>query len=68
MKIFLIVLFIVVISVSVMACDDGKDGVMGLTGPSGVEELTSSACASDEVLTSTTDAGGVVTLTCVAPE
>jgi len=67
MKKLLTVFFLVAISVSVIACEDGKDGVMGITGPSGVEELNSEACASGDVLETTVDGSGVVTLTCVTP-
>jgi len=68
MKKFLTLFFLVAISFSVIACEDGKDGVMGITGPSGVDELASTTCNEGDVLTSITDgSSGVVTLTCVTP-
>lgn len=64
---FLTMFFLLAISFSVIACEDGKNGVMGITGPSGVEELTSEACALGDVLETAVDGSGVVTLTCVTP-
>lgn len=64
MKKILILIFLVAISLSVFACD-GDDGVNGLTGPSGVGELTQTTCGDDKVLKSVPHATtGVVTLTC----
>lgn len=65
----LIILFVVALSFSVVACDgeDGKNGVMGITGPSGVDELSVITCAPGEALESVREDNGTVTLTCVAP-
>ena len=64
---FLTMFFLLAISFSVVACEDGENGAMGITGPSGVEELTSETCASGDVLETTVDGSGVITLTCVTP-
>jgi len=65
-KKFLTVFFLVAISVSVMACADGDDGAMGLTGPSGVDALATTTCDPGEVLEATDD-GSKVTWACVTP-
>ena len=67
MKKLLIVIFLVAISVSVVACEDGKNGVMGLTGPSGIEELNATCENEGEEIVSDVDAAGVVTWSCEVP-
>lgn len=45
---------------------DGSDGINGLTGPSGVDELATTTCETGKVIQAVAAAdSGVVTITCV---
>ena len=61
----LTVLTFLMLALFAFGCADGDNGVDGITGPSGVDELSSETCAAGKVLEATEANDGTVTFACV---